>query len=777
MVTKLESMMYRAYPAPPSQSAAQRLNDQGNSTSQSPPQRRQQQVNGQTFSQRGPIVPGLANPLSINKQRATRNAPDVLASKDELIKMTDERIARRREELKKLHSHRSSTAELLARARAITSGSSAVARPGQHGQVLSHSNVLPPNANGGVQAYNSRTQPIALPKSPIRQRSANAPVTSPPSQDSPTNGPVPGGTKFAINSNNNNMDYKPRNEPSKPKSPNPKVAVQTPSLPPSEMTNIKPIINITDKESTQKNSAVSPPTTVPLAVPTTQPMHTASSSLSSASKSTPQPSASQSIQNNNSQPSVPPVPKLIAEQQSKRETLNHFRDIAQSPSLPPQSSPLPRKTEQPIIMNNQLVNTGNETVTTSAQSKIMKELIEVKTLRENDLRQIAQLQKEVMELRLEREQDSIQNQDRSRSMNRTPTRKRMKSPLPSNRSTYDVSTNPLSDLNVACRAVETVDDSYTSDLATYIVRKPYGGNENMEHVFKQNPDNSDYDCKISWYEPVKKYLDTANVQEEASIEVLAKISADNSVLLLYGSSCRHGTAVVGNEGHVVDYEWKNYNDIEKMEKALGRIIYIDSHGNDGEYWLDTIYEEALKIRENFCSNVFSAALALKVVSPQNTISNLIPQKNGQLFYPQTSPIPIEIENSHNIPKITKPPTKTIGVGTSDDFPQPPQQQVQAKNIQSSSVPPKQQSVTKMDPVVEEIGSSDPLSSFFILFFGGILNIMWQILLMPIKIMKFAMVCSFFAWALSILWLLFADDNGAGILGAGIDYHFNPPGIY
>ena len=91
---------------------------------------------------------------------------------------------------------------------------------------------------------------------------------------------------------------------------------------------------------------------------------------------------------------------------------------------------------------------------------------------------------------------------------------------------------------------------------------------------------------------------------------MAMVEADGSILHIHGDACRHGLPVIGDNGSITGYEFKTFADVESMDGALGKVIFIDSEGNDGEYWLDPIYEEALKIRESYCSNVFSAALAL-----------------------------------------------------------------------------------------------------------------------------------------------------------------------
>lgn len=778
--------MYRAYPAPSQPPGGgmntQRPSGQGGAPS-APPPRGQGEQGSVSSSNRAMPPPGLANPMPSptksvappsKKQRALPSnlcVPPYKSTTDEITKLADEGIARRRDEIKKMQSHRSTTADLLARARAVTSKGSHLTNPPStrlYGSLSSHTTATGMNTGGvdggiGMQAYAARTRPLSLPKSPVRQR----PFGAPPSQDATnisnvnaiSNAPaplsIPGAPKQvpAINTtfNNNEEANKPRT------SPNQKVAVQTPFLPANEASKITPITNITTSTAPPP---ISPQTAAPPAGAPPKSHPTMQQNILTNAPPQPMPpthlpisNGNHTIQKDTQNNNVPP----LTTEQSKRETLKSLRNIAQSPSVPPNST---------MIQSSNISDNNNKE--SSSHSKIMKELLEAKTLRENALKQVAQLEKEVMNLRLERERHSNQvqetmiGQDRSRSMNRSPVnRKRMKSPMPTNRTKNDRNSNPLADYDIACRAVETVEDVYSSDLGMYVVRKPYGGNENMEYAFPPSCGANENDCNVSWYEPVNSYIERANVQEEASIEVLARIGADNSVLLLHGTSCRHGTAVLGAEGNIVGYEWKYFNDIETMDGSLGKIIYIDVYGNDGEYWLDSIYEEVLKIRENFCSNVFSAALALKVSSPE-------PNNNGFFQHGSTN---------HNPPQQPPmPTTETVDacVGTADDFPQ----HQEPPKMQTGAAPPKQHSAQKLDPkaVEEDLGSADALSTFIMFFGGTITSIIWYFLLLPIRVMKFTVFVSLVFWLISMIWLYFADDNGALALGAGIDYHLNPPGI-
>lgn len=809
--------MYRAYPAP--SQTAQRPSSQGrgrrNGASAAPPPQQGRNIGRHSMSNDSRI-PGLSLPSPVKsvappskKQRAIPSAPPRRSETDDLTRMADDGIARRREELRNLQSHRSTTADLLARARAVTSTPSSTPSP-------SHSSQ-PPRNNTPVAAPNST--PRQFPGVPGQAGRSESRVPTAPSLNKRTNAPPP-----LIDTDPKSLGREIPLASGKPRSPNQKVEVQTPFLSSSEMANIKPISNIQHKKTEAVPETKAQKQTQP---PKATPTNINKSKDTGRSKAVPPPrnesynrphvgTLEAKVQNKTSEP-PPPIHSSAQDhntltrgengttnmqphttEQSKRETLKSLRNAAYSPT--PAMKKGTEHNVQPI----------QDDSNKSSISKTMKELLEAKELRKDALRQVAQLEKEVLVLRLEREKNASQaqetkirrgrsrsisrmiGQERTRSLSRTSRREQLKSPQPTNRSRTDQHSNPLSNDDIAFRSVETVDDIYSSDLAMYIVRKPYGGNEKMEYRFELSSGAKSSDCQVSWHEPVKNYLKKANVQVEASIEVIAKVLADNSVLLLHGSSCRHGTAVLGNKRNIVEYEWKTYKDVEKMGDSLGKIIYIDANGNDGEYWLDSVYEEALRIRENYCSNVFSAALALKA-SSRGKLENQTSQ-NGHFIQTQqplrqqqsqqmvnghsqhTNHLPPQPQPPQGLRNNTvKPKTVDACVGTSDHFPnyqEPIKKQANVKPSQDQHV---KRVDTKQDDT--EAGSTDALSAFVILFFGTFFGIFWFFFCIPFKLMKWSLMTSICISLLSIMWLYIADDNGAANMGAGIDFHLNSPGVH
>jgi hypothetical protein len=353
-------------------------------------------------------------------------------------------------------------------------------------------------------------------------------------------------------------------------------------------------------------------------------------------------------------------------------------------------------------------------------------------------------------------------------------RKRLKSPSPIKRKTKEE--NPLLDLNIASQAVEAVEDVYSSKLAKFIVRKPYGGNETMICTYLQD----EYDEHVSWMQNVSMYVKNATVEQESTLEVISKVVADGSILVLHGSSnVRHGTVVMGDDGHVTGYDWKELGDVDRRNEPLGRVMYIDTEGNDGEYWLDSVYEEALKIREVYCKSVFSAAVALKTTSSNGVQSpECSDTQRPHVLTPEkfTSPMPSQDERLPE-PK-SKPQMADACVGTDD--------------LLFVATDSRQQTGARIDPnehartqevekeqMIEDTGSTDVLSSFIIFFFSAIFNLVWFVLIrMPLRIAFHGIKMILFSSIVYFSWVYLADDNGAHTIGAGINLTLmNPRGIH
>lgn len=428
--------------------------------------------------------------------------------------------------------------------------------------------------------------------------------------------------------------------------------------------------------------------------------------------------------------------------------------------------------------------------TETSTLRLVRELRMAKQEKEQAMKRMAELEGQVMELRFELNSNVTKSQPLERRTGRTlerddgsvmegrrnRTRRMMKSPEPRRDRTED----PLQNLNVASRAVETVEEIFESPLARFVVRKPYGGNEIQEYRFAKDAtdEKSVLDFPVEWVESVNNYLKNATVKDEKTLEVMAKVGADSSILIVYGDSCRHGIPQVGNDGSLVGYEFKTFDNVDDMEGTLGKVIYIDSEGNDGEYWLDTIYEEALKIRESYCSNVFSAALALKATEPASkeiSIEQQQQQKQQEQLYqppqfpnrtmPEASPQVIskptmvdECVDTEDLHPVVSPSTKTSTSSPSTDKPPPSQSQKHEVRYDSHS----QQSY----------GSTAILCHFVVSVFSVIYSIMWFVLMIPVRVTQITFTICVMIGIVNVLWFYLADNKVAIDMGAMIDKQYN-----
>jgi hypothetical protein len=230
--------------------------------------------------------------------------------------------------------------------------------------------------------------------------------------------------------------------------------------------------------------------------------------------------------------------------------------------------------------------------------------------------------------------------------------------------------------------------------------------------------------------------------------------------------------VIGDNGSITGYEFKTFADVESMDGALGKVIFIDSEGNDGEYWLDPIYEEALKIRESYCSNVFSAALAL-ASAPEPVAAHMTsPTANGIghavdnapptiMMPPASSPAPVAVDASASVNK-DEPKIKE-NVDQKQSVPQ--------KEAPKEMEKPKKQQ-EKEQPQLDDNGSTDILSFFFIWFFSTIFKIVWFILMIPVRVVNCTLTIGIVVSIVHLLWLYFADNRDAIDMGALMSNKFN-----
>lgn len=118
-------------------------------------------------------------------------------------------------------------------------------------------------------------------------------------------------------------------------------------------------------------------------------------------------------------------------------------------------------------------------------------------------------------------------------------------------------------------AADTNPDEFDSELATYVVRRPYAPHHNADFWTDVG------ELSIHDYNNHK----TALVSD--SLEICAKIKLDGSILMLSGkSNVRHKKPRSS--------KWKRFDNIDENDDGnttLGSVMFIDEQANEGEYWL------------------------------------------------------------------------------------------------------------------------------------------------------------------------------------------------
>ena len=170
-----------------------------------------------------------------------------------------------------------------------------------------------------------------------------------------------------------------------------------------------------------------------------------------------------------------------------------------------------------------------------------------------------------------------------------PVRKRVATPHPKRVSTPDGDEN--NEIKFLQEATKSTPEEYYSMIATYVVRHPH-----------QTDAENDFWTAVG-SQPTNEYRATADVGKPSSLEVAAKIKADGSVLTLSGISCvRHKK--VGQTT-----KWREFPDVDGMDKPLGCVMYIDTEANEKEYWLGE-WGSGMEETESSGTNLNSSWLCL-----------------------------------------------------------------------------------------------------------------------------------------------------------------------
>lgn len=327
-------------------------------------------------------------------------------------------------------------------------------------------------------------------------------------------------------------------------------------------------------------------------------------------------------------------------------------------------------------------------------------------------------------------------------------------------------------------ATKSNPDEYDSAIATYKVRRPYAPYEE-ETFWKDIGELTN-----------EEYQNMANVQDPFSLEVAAQIKADGSVLLLHGiSDCRHKK----KRAKV----WRLFDNVDERDQPLGSVQFIDANANEGEYWLDEIFEEAMSTRDTYCSSLLSTVAALSsnptihnaqqpppLMQEPSALSSAPP--SAPSFQQQGSPmmmpsIPPSAPNFQQPPvqqsahPPLQPPTQPPSSVPSKE-PEPTQEHAREtlpapdapveKEKQNVASVPKKDNATisrkKRDLPHEDDGaqSNDLLSNMLGSLFYGIFCFIWFTLVtIPMKAFQWGFIATVFGIAYSMAWFYFAEDDG------------------
>ena len=324
---------------------------------------------------------------------------------------------------------------------------------------------------------------------------------------------------------------------------------------------------------------------------------------------------------------------------------------------------------------------------------------------------------------------------------RTPVRRpislRTSTPYPKNNS--DVGPVELEQTHIVHfrEAAAHIPCEYKNDLGTFIVRRPYGM-ETFPRLFQA----------VNAM-PMEHYRRRAHVSDLTTIEIAVEIAADRSLFLLHGTA---GIQYFNDNGNNLSVP-----NVDELDRPLGIINYIDADANEKDYSLDEILEQALLVREQYCSAMMSTAIGLK---------------DRPVEAPAAEPAS---------PPAVKVSTSDVGTGTDPSmFPPEKEPRKDAKaapsklkqpdaSVSSKSAPPK--SLT----VEDQGGSGDVLAMFFGMVFKGIFGLIWWFLVtLPIKVFSTTLISFGTLFVLGIVYLKMLEYHN--IVGLGSTFDYNAPGI-
>jgi hypothetical protein len=260
-------------------------------------------------------------------------------------------------------------------------------------------------------------------------------------------------------------------------------------------------------------------------------------------------------------------------------------------------------------------------------------------------------------------------------------------------------------------AVESVSLEYFSDGTAFYVRRPMGLAMDTVNgdLWKRNGEMNE-----------ETYARDATVFQPTSLEVLAHVTLDGSLLVIHGFAS--GRILFGGIG-----EWNEFGDPSEEAAAhnldesdlpmFGEVAYTAADGSEQLYSMDDIYNGARLVREQYCAAVVSMLAALRRQKQKYSIA---------------PPNPSQALDAIDPSPLSSPPLKGVGD-------------------------------------TEGVEARGGVRGFFInAFFGIIWTALVRVSLGTISTIFNLVVSILF---LHLLWLYFADDHGAADIRAYIHHQF------
>lgn len=270
-------------------------------------------------------------------------------------------------------------------------------------------------------------------------------------------------------------------------------------------------------------------------------------------------------------------------------------------------------------------------------------------------------------------------------------------------------------------------ESEDGKRCTFYVRRPYGIPDQNGVFELVSPSSHD------------KYSRKAHVSDHTTIQVAVVIPYDESVFCLVGKmGVRYRVTPTGT-----------FENIPNVQDSLGFVSYIDDTANEQQYSLDEILEEALSVREQYCSTMMTTALGFQ-------------QRKPVMAQPATEAAALSPE----------PEVAEIGVDTSD-IPIPQEIAVNsgkgkiAKKQEAEKEEPKKKEPKKEAKDMEDDGSTgagDVLTIFIGMVVKSLFGFVWWVLIgLPLATIRASVTIVFASAVVGMLYLYTLNGHYGGML--------------